>query len=95
MFDDDEDMVALGDVFEATDRREVDRLRNLVDALLRHTGGVPKECPHCGVIVRDATVVVGDKPGERRALRVVLEDCNFLRHTADRCTPAGRTSLAR
>jgi len=89
MFEDDDDMVQLSAVFEETDRREVERLRNLVDALLRHTGGVPKECPHCGVMV------IGDKPGERRALRVVLEDCNFLRHTADRCTPAGRTSLAR
>ena len=79
------DLIPLG---EALDALEVKRLRNLIDGLLRHTGGVPKECPHCGTIVRDAVVVVGEE-GDRRQVRVLLEDGGFVRHTRRLCPQGG------
>ena len=79
------DLIPLG---EALDALEVQRLRNLIDGLLRHAGGVPKECRHCGTMVRDAVVVVGEE-GDRRQVRVLLEDVAFTRHTKRVCPQGG------
>lgn len=80
-FTDDTDEGALVPMGEALDAREVARLQRLVDSLLRHQGAVPKECPHCGTVVRVADVVVFDEDlGHGAKRKVILEDGTYTRH---------------